>query len=127
MERKIPMAGLLLWHRDKHPPHKGVPWEERTLGSLLEEYFLDISLEAQRLRDRLRDDDLEAVEQSRLAELEDILSDEPSNLSNLSSDESDGVWETAHRTGDPLCDYWERQIERGETPDFDLTEVPEDE
>lgn len=120
------MAGLLIWHRGKHPPYEGVPWEERTLGSLLEEYFLDIALEAHRLRGRLQDDDLELAEHQRLTELEDILSDEPSSLANLTDEESDDVWETAHSTGDPLADYWERQIQRGETPDFDLTEVPED-
>lgn len=123
-DRKEPLAGLRIWHRDKHPPYKGVPWEDRTIGDLLEEYFLDVALEARRLRER---SDLESADYERLATLEDLLSESPENLADLSPEESDDVWETAHRTGDPLADYWERQIARGEVPDLDLTEVPEDE
>ena len=119
------MAGLLIWHREKHQPHSGVPWEDRTTGDLLEEFFLDLALEARALRSK--GPDMEPAEIQRLAELEDILSDSPESLANLTEDESDDLWETAHRTGDPLADYWERQIANGEVPDLDLTEVPEDE
>lgn len=119
------MAGLLIWHRDKHQPHRGVPWEERTVGDLLEEYFVDLAIDAQGLRSRLQD--LSSAEQERLLELDDLLSDAPQRLQDLSAEESDDLWETAHSTGDPLADYWERQIARGEVPDLDLTEVPDEE
>lgn len=120
------MSGLMIWHREKHPPHKGVPWDQRTLGDLLEEYFLDAALEAEELRDRLASGDLEPMAARRLAQLEDLFSAEPVYLQDLSSEESEGVWDTAHRTGDPLADYWEAQIARGEVPDLDLTDVPEE-
>jgi len=119
------MAGLMVWHREKHQPHKGVPWDDRTFGDLLEEYFLDIALEVRSLRKRVTE--LEPAEARHLVELEDMLEDEPAYLAELSSEETDDLWETAHRTGDPLADYWERQIANGEVPDLDLTEVPEDE
>lgn len=117
------MAGLMIWHREKHRPHKGVPWEARTLGDLLEEYFLDIALEARSLRDKCPD--LEPGDELHLAELEDLLSDQPENLAGLSEADSDDVWDTAHKTGDPLADFWEWQISQDIEPDFDLTEVPE--
>lgn len=86
---------------------------------------MDLAIDAHGLRGRIQD--LTAAEQQRLTELDDLLSDEPQRLQDLSPEESDDVWHTAHRTGDPLADYWERQIARGETPDFDLTEVPDEE
>lgn len=118
------MAGLMIWHRDKHPPHSGVSWDDRTIGDLLEEFFLDMALEATSLRKRVPD--LDSMEAQRLAELDDLLSDEPQLLADMDAEESEDLWVTAHRTGDPLADYWERQIARGEVPDLDLTEVPED-
>jgi hypothetical protein len=119
------MASLMTWHREKHRPHKGVPWDDRTIGDLLEEFFVDMALEARDLR--YRAPDLDGPEARRLAELEDLISDEPAFLADLSPEETDELWEVAHRTGDPLADYWERQIARGEAPNLDLTEVPEDE
>ena len=66
--------------------------------------------------------DLSGEEQHKLQVLEDILSDEGAerrNLRDLNPEESDEVWSTAHQTGDPLVDKWEREIAEGKTPDLD--------
>jgi len=86
---------------------------------------MDAALEEKALRDRASLG-LEPHESLRLAQLEDVFSDEPVYLPDLSPEESEELWFTAHRTGDPLADYWERQIARGEVPDLDLAEVPEE-
>jgi hypothetical protein len=115
------MAALMIWHRGKHPPHKGVSWDQRTLGDLLEEYFLDAALEAKDLRARLSRDDLDPEDAQRLAQLEDVLSDDPVSLVGLSEEESEEVWATADSTGDILTDYWEYRISQDLSVDLDMS------
>lgn len=116
------MAGLMIWHRKKHRPNEGVPWDDRTLGDLLEEYLVDRAVEAQEIRDRFPDQQ-ESGDTDRLAVLENLLADDPVPMSD---EDDDDVFANMRPTGDPLIDYWQRQLARGETPDLDLTEPPEE-
>jgi hypothetical protein len=115
----------MLWHREKHPPNKGIVWDDRTLGDLLEEYFFDIATEVRSLRSK--QGELEFADLQRMGELEDLLADSPESLAGMSAEESDEVWETPHKTGDPLGDYWEWCISRGKDVDLDMKveDIPE--
>jgi hypothetical protein len=122
---------MRLLHQEKNRPYQGVPFEQRTLGDLLEEFYLGVVMELSDLKAR-PPSDLSNDEEGRKARLIDILdgnveATDRRALMDLTEEESDEVWETAHVTGDPLADYWERQIARGEEPDFELTEVPDEE
>ena len=54
-----------------------------------------------------------------MSELEQLFSDDQTDLQSLDADASLDNWETARSTGDPLIDRWESQLARGETPDLD--------
>lgn len=119
---------MRLLHHEQNRPHHGVPFENRTLGDCLEEFYIGAFQEMEELR-RRSPEDLSADEVNRKAVLMDIMegnveASKRHALFDLSESESEEVWHTPHKTGDPLADYWEEQIARGEEPDFDLTEVP---
>lgn len=57
--------------------------------------------------------------EERIADLERLFSDDKRDLRGLDEDESAEEWETAHTTGDPLVDKWEREIAAGQDPDLD--------
>jgi hypothetical protein len=87
---------------------------------VLEEFYFEAAARAYDLRQNL--DELSPAEQHQLQVLEDALSeegDEKHSLIDLSPEESEDVWLTAHKTGDPLVDKWEREIAAGGTPDLD--------
>lgn len=121
------MGQMEIAHRAKNNPWANVPFDQRTKGDCLEEFFFEVAAELEGLEGR---DDLTADEHARRASLKDILEGniearDRHAVHGLDEEESEEVWGTAHKTGDPLADYWEEQIARGEDPDFDLTEVPE--
>jgi hypothetical protein len=122
---------MRLLHQERNSPYQGVPFNQRTLGDLLEEFYIGTAQELLELK-RREAGDLSADEERRLALLTDIMEgniDAPDRRAvfDLDEDEAEEVWFTAHKTGDALADYWEKQIAAGEEPDFDLEEVPDEE
>ena len=116
---------LQLWHFERHLPYQGVPYEDRTHGDLLDEWYTAIALRVDQLRSRRAE--LGADGLDRLASLEEILqprADERVSLRNLSPEEAESVYMTAHKTGDPLGDYWEYRISKGLEVDLDLKSPP---
>lgn len=99
---------MRLWHFRRHPPWQGVPYEARTHGDLLEEFYLSVASEIDQLTDRMSD--LSSDEITRLHTLERVL------------DADDSVDDES--TGDPLADYWEYRAEHGLSMDLDLKEAP---
>lgn len=104
---------LRLWHFDRHKPYQGVAFDDRTLGDLLEEFYIVALIEAEELRRQRHN--LKGALQERLYALEKIL-----DVGDKNNDE----WETAHSTGDPLVDYWEYRATRDLPVDLDLEEAP---
>jgi len=95
----------------RYKPYGQVPFEDRTLGGLLEEYYFAIALEVENLRGQ--SGELDADDLDRLGRLEEELRPkvgERSSLRGLSEHQSLEVWNTPHYTGDPLTDYWEYRI-----------------
>lgn len=87
---------------------------------MLEEFYVEAASRAHDLRGNF--DELGPEEQRQLQVLEDILSDEGAerhSLTDLTPEESEDVWMTPHKTGDPLVDKWEREIAEGRDPDLD--------
>jgi hypothetical protein len=108
---------LQTWHHNRYKPWQGVRFEDRTIGDLLEEMFFDLAVMAEDMRARV--DDLDPVQLEKLAGIEEALMEERNVLSGLSESDSVEVWETAHVTGDPLVDKWEREVASKQTPDLD--------
>ena len=122
---KTTLGKLRLWHLDRYKPHEGVAFEDRTPGDLLEEFYLTIAAEIDTLSGKRAD--LEADELERLLRLEEVLEPEVEDrtaLRGLSAEESEEVYSTAHKTGDPMADYWEYRISRGLSVDLEIEEVP---
>ena len=91
-------------------------FEDRSYGGLWSEFYEQVAAKIY----QLRNGEMDPVSLERLGGLEKLL--EPADkvaLSALSEEESLEVWGTAHRTGDPLADKWEREIAAGHTPDLD--------
>jgi len=114
------MAALRSWVQERRAP-SAKSFEDRALGEVFAEFYFDV---ADRARDmRRRFETLTPEEQLRLNDLEDIFregDDAPrGNLADLTPEESEDEWFTAHQTGDPLVDKWEREIAAGLTPDLD--------
>lgn len=106
---KTALGPLRLWHYDRYPhAHRGVPFEQRTLGGLLREYYLSVVARAELLRERVAD--LESEELDELSKLENILRGDRRSLRNLTEAESLEVWAQPNYTGDPLTDYWEYRV-----------------
>ena len=105
--------------------YEGVPFEQRTLGDLLEEFYLGVVSEVEALRSRIGDLDGEALD--RLAELEDLLRPEVgerASLRGLSPEEAEETWRMRRSTGDPLVDYWEYRLSKDLPVNLDLHEAP---
>lgn len=71
--------------------------------------------------------DLEGPQLERLRILEDLLDDTDRHvLHGMSAAEAEDVWQTVHKTGDPLGDYWEYRIVHGliTEQDWNLNEPP---
>jgi hypothetical protein len=119
------LGKLQLWHLARHKPYQGVPFEDRTPGDLLDEFYTGVAAEADALttrRSHLTGDELD-----RLNTLEEILEspeDKRVSLRGLTREQSEAVWATIHKTGDDLADYWEYRIARGLPADLDIKEVP---
>lgn len=115
---------LRLWHLERYKPFEGIPFEDRTLGSLLEEFYMSIAAGIEQLSGR---EDLSTDEIDHLHRLEDILDRKLGDrkaLSGLSAEESEEFWKTPRSTGDPLADYWEYRLANGLPPNYDLDEPP---
>jgi hypothetical protein len=96
---------------------------------VLEEYYLTVVTEVERLRDRVSKGEPETDDLDRLGRLEDELRPQAGDrvsLRGLSEHESLEVWETPHYTGDPLTDYWEYRISRDllDPEELDLKSPP---
>jgi len=114
------MGSLSSWYAGEHRSIQNVPFEDRALGEVLEEFYTGAAARAHELRSSF--DELGPEEQRQLQALEDVLSEEGAerhSLVDLTPEQSEDVWLTAHKTGDPLCDKWEREIARGEVPDLE--------
>jgi len=110
---------LRRWWISKHETAAPlVPFEDRTLGGLLREFYADTAAELSRLRAKLRADGHDPETEVRISDLERVFSDSP-DLQSLDAEESLENWTIPRRTGDPLADRWEEQIARGEVPDLD--------
>lgn len=114
---------LRLWHHSRYKTYQGVEFEDRTLGDILEEFYTGVAVEVDQLSSHRANLSVEELE--RLGDLEEVL-EEPdrTSLRGLSTEESEAVYMTAHKTGDPLADYWEYRASRDLPVDLDLTEVP---
>jgi len=120
---KTGLGRLRLWHSEQYKPFEGVAFADRTPGSLLEEFYMGVAIEADKLSGRRLE--LSGDELERLQTLEEILKPEDKkSLRSLSSEDSMSVWESPNRTGDPLADYWEYRVTRGLPVDLELSEVP---
>ncbi len=109
---------LRAWHQARYKPYAQVPFLDRTLGDLLEEFYFDLAMTAEELRGQV--DDLDPAQLERLSKIEEMLMDERNVLSGLSDADSREVWKTAHVTGDPLVDRWERELaDDNKIPDMD--------
>jgi len=107
----------------RYKPYKNVPFEDRTLGDLLDEFYSSVAMEIDSLSSQRAD--LTPDQLERLADLEEMMIvDERGSLRGLSDEESLAVWSTIHKTGDPLADYWEYRSAKGLSVDLDLEDVP---
>lgn len=89
-----------------------MPFEDRTPGDLLEEFYFAIACEWDSLRDSVAH--LSASQLDRLRSLEDILDPmERKALYGASASQAATEWERIRHTGDPLGDYWEYRIVKG--------------
>jgi len=110
------------WHRYK--PFDGVKFEDRTPGDLLEEFYGAVAIELAQLQGVAG---LNTAQFERLEILEQILEPEDRHaLAGMSGSAAEEEWNTIHRTGDPLGDYWEYRIVKDLLTDDDwlLTEAP---
>jgi hypothetical protein len=85
-----------------------VPYDDRTHGDLLEEFYLVVAAEIDDLGSHRAD--LSAEDTARLARLETLLNPK------------DGEVESG--TGDPLADYWEYRLAKDLPVNLDLNEAP---
>jgi hypothetical protein len=121
------LGGIQLWHAERYKPYQQVQYADRTIGDLLEEYYIMIVVEAERLREKA--EELDADELDRLSRLEEQLRPsvgDRASLRGLSEEESLELWTTPHYTGDPLTDYWEYRISQDllSPEELDLGEPP---
>lgn len=108
----------------RYRPYRNVLFEDRTVGGLLQEFYYVIAEELSILSglDNPTDDQLR-----RIADLEDILKPpmgDRISLVGLSGLEVEEVMTTAHKTGDPLVDYWEYRLSKDLPVDLDLKQPP---
>jgi hypothetical protein len=116
---------LQIWHFEKYKPQQSVAFADRTIGDLLEEYYLGVAIEVERLQQQ--SGDLSPDQLERLSDLEDLLRPktlERTSLRGLSDAEKEEVLGTAHKTGDDLADYWEYRAAKGLPVDLGRMEVP---
>lgn len=118
-ERETVRGNLKGWWSGKYGGKVGAPFEHRTLGGLIREYYEDAAIELSRLRATLITDGHNAETEERISDLEALFSDFTSRLQGLTDDESLEEWQKPRRTGDPQIDEWEAAIARGETPDLE--------
>jgi hypothetical protein len=118
---KTGLGRLQLWHQGRYKPYQGVAFEDRTPGDLFEEFYLEIAGEIEQLAGRRMD--LSGEELERLMNLEESLEPAASDrtaLKGLSEEDSLEVYGTAHKSGDPLADYWEYRLSKGLDVDLDM-------
>jgi len=116
---------LRIWHASQHKPYEGVAFDDRTPGSVLEEFYMSIAVEVDQLRNV--GSNLSTTSLERLKVLENILYpdiNDRRSLLGLSKEESDRVYSHARSTGDPLADYWEYREANNLSVDLDLSEAP---
>jgi hypothetical protein len=103
------LQGLKRWWCKKHKlPSNDPRFTAMTVGELLLEFYGDMWRRQEELEEELKYAGIE--EQGDLHE------------ALLKVNEILGVVEGGKViTGDPLADYWEEQIDRGEEPDLDMT------
>jgi hypothetical protein len=104
---------LRLWHEGRYKTYHQIPFEDRTIGGLLEEYYTTIIAEVEKLRGQTGELDTDDLD--RLSRLEEQLRPkvgDRKSLRGLSEHQSLEVWNTPFYTGDPLTDYWEYRITR---------------
>lgn len=118
-EAKTQRGKLRAWWKDKYQTQQSVPFEQRTLGGLIREYYEDAAIELTRLRGKLSAEGHDPDVEVRITELERLFSDADTDLQALNAEESLDNWHVARSTGDSLADQWEQQIARGEVPDMD--------
>lgn len=109
---------------DRYKPYENILFEDRTLGDLLEEFYYSIANDVSTLKGINNPSDEQL---RRLTDLEEILSldpDERRSMIGLSGAQKDEILSTAHKTGDPLVDYWEYRLSKDLDIDMDLKEVP---
>lgn len=108
---------LYQWWQSKYKDSAFKPFEKRTHGSILREYFLDLAVELDQLMERRKDVDywtgLDLEEQSKLEE----------RVNDIERVLSTGEEEPEKLSSDALIDKWEAQIAAGEDPDLD--ELPD--
>lgn len=102
-----------------------MPFEDRTPGDLLEEFYFHAATEWDALRSTVAE--LSVAQLDRLRSLEDIL--EPSErkvLYGASQAQAAQAWNQVRRTGDPLGDYWEYRAVHGliTAADFERKQAP---
>jgi len=107
------------WWANKYQNGVTLPFDERTEGDLLREYYEDAAYELERLKDQVRADGHNPDIEVKMGDLESLFSDSERDLQGLDAAESQENWTIARKTGDPLADKWENAIARGETPDLD--------
>ena len=115
-----PLGRLKLWHARRYQVYQDVPFEDRTLGSLMREFYLSLTVMADGLRSRRSE--LTGEELEQLADLEEILDPEDRTvITDMDDDEVDKV--VAKRVkGDPLATYWEYRYRRNLPVDLEMGE-----
>ncbi|MBT8430089.1 MAG: hypothetical protein KJN79_09285 [Gammaproteobacteria bacterium] len=119
LEQQTFKGKLQGWWWGKYGGKVGAPFEKRTMGGLLREYFCEAAIDLSRLRAQLRTDGHDADVEERIRDLEELFSDSTTRLQSLTDEESLVEWEKSRRTGDPKVDEWEAAIARGEAPDLE--------
>ena len=101
--QKTKIGSLRLWHLRRYKSYEGIAYKDRTLGDLLEEFYLMLAAEANTLKNQ--HESLSPEDVDRLRRIESLLEDVPEH-------------------GDRLEDYWKYRFENDLEVDLDLTEVP---
>lgn len=83
-------------YRKKYPNRDTRRWEERTYGSVLAEYYLDLAIELDDLQNLSKDGSIDENQIERMQTLEKALSD------------------NIDKSGDPWLDDWEGEIDEKE-------------
>jgi hypothetical protein len=107
------------WTRRYEATAASKPFEQRTAGDLLREYYFDAAIELDRLKAQQKAEGHSAELEVKIGDLERLFSGEESELQSLDAEASEENWLIPRRTGDPMADEWERQIAAGQAPNLD--------